>query len=516
MNIISRRDILKASAYGISLAGLSGITPGSGIGAAGAVLADATIQRSWGVNTDVDVWRSYAPSLDSGIVNIFRLLNQTTLPLVREGLGSGSRGNNFDTIDWNLFFNGYAEALERTGRKMVLQVAAENIPSSSGQHDAAWAARVTHKFTLVARYLLANPGIRRAVAWLSVCNEPDYDFDHNWTIDEVVRLQALAYQAVKSVSADILVEGATFADPVGKRLSFDDLLKKGITRYCDFIGFHCYVQSADTHRQSPAILLRNMRAAHQNFGWPMRPLVCTETGLKKNFFDGRRGPTGWQALAHWQHFNYMQLARFGVSRCIYFSLGGTVDDMCLVEYANGFRPRPSFASMIAAVQPRPMSTLNGSFAIQEDKFSNWVVCYRPGSPLVVRNQYPEWSQSSFQRDGRHCAPAATDSGYLQLDRGRPKAVRRVLDGLSPRPYRVTAWVHQQGGTASLRVLGFDQTECDRLVEQTTTAVGRWVQLQVQFQPVRSLIGVDHRAVISLEHSGQAMCWWDSVGVTASR
>lgn len=516
MKVRSRRDILRASAAGIGLAGLSGVLPGSLIAPVQAALAAAALPRSWGVNTDVDVWRSYAPSLDSSITNVSGLLEQTTLPLVREGLGAGSGGNDLDAIHWDLFFNKYAAELARTGRRMVLQVAAENIASSAGRHDAAWAARVTHKFRSVARYLQANPERRRAVAWLSICNEPDYDFTHNWSLDEVIRLQKLAYEAVKSVSADILVEGATFADPVGKRLSFRDLLNKGVTRYCDFLGFHCYVQSADTHSQSPAILLRNLRAARQNHGWPMRPLVCTETGLKKDFFDGRRGPTGWQALAHWQNFNYMQLARFGVSRCLYFSLGGTVDDMCLVEYANGYHRRPSFASMIAALQPRPLSTLNGSFSAGEDKFSNWVVCYGPGSPLTLRSQYPEWTQSAFLTDGRHRAPQAADGGYLQLDRGRPKAVRRVLDGLDARPYRVTAWVSQEAGTASLRILGFDQMECDRITEETATAAGRWVRLQVQFQPVRSLIGVDHRAVISLEHSGEATCWWDDVAVTPLR
>ena len=516
MKVISRRDILKASGSGIALAGLSGILSVGQITPVQAALAAADLPRSWGLNTDVDVWRSYAPSLDSSIANVSRLLEQTSLPLVREGLGAGSGGNDLDAIQWDLFFNKYAAELARTGRRMVLQVAAENIPASAGRHDAAWAARVTHKFRSVARYLQANPERRRAVAWLSICNEPDYDFTHNWSLDEVIRLQKLAYEAVKSVSADILVEGATFADPVGKRLSFRDLLNKGVTRYCDFLGFHCYVQSADTHSQSPAILLRNLRAAQQDHGWPMRPLVCTETGLKKNFFDGRRRPTGWQALAHWQNFNYMQLARFGVSRCLYFSLGGTVDDMCLVEYANGYRRRPSFASMTAALQPRPISTLNGSFVAREDKFSNWVVCYGPGSPLTLRNQYPEWAQSAFLTDGRHRAPQAADGGYLQLDRGRPKAVRRVLDGLDARPYRVTAWVSQEAGTASLRILGFDQTECDRIVEETTTAAGRWVRLQVQFQPVRSLIGVDHRAVISLEHSGEATCWWDDIAVTPLR
>ncbi|NJN34300.1 MAG: hypothetical protein HC817_08665, partial [Saprospiraceae bacterium] len=176
-----------------------------------------------------------------------------------------------------------------------------------------------------------------------------------------------------------------------------------------------------------------------------------------------------RALEYWQHFNYEQMARFGVSRGLYFSLGGPYETFNQVDYQLNYRPRPSYRTMVEALQPRPLSTLNGSFSAPEDKYSNWIIHFRPGSADFLNGEFKEWAQTSFRQDGRYRAPNTTDDGYLQMNKGRAKMARRVIDGLSPRPYRATAWVYQNGGTASLRVYGFDQDEGDLYVEETATS-----------------------------------------------
>jgi hypothetical protein len=493
---------------------MAGLLPGAISFPARAALADLRLPRSWGINTDVDNWQSFSSSLTEAIGDVSRLLSQTTLPVVREGLTSGSRGNDMDPILWGKFFDGWAAELARTKRQIALQVGAEGVVNPGLLYDRAWEERITHKFRTAAEYIINNPTIRNTLAWFIVINEPDWANFAQWNIPRLIRVHQLAYEAVKSVSPDLLVEGCTFADPLGKQISLRDLLQAGITRYCDFIGFHCYIQSGDTHSESPLNILMNMRQAKQNYGWPMRPIVCSETGIRLSNFPVGDGPSGYKAIEYWQHFNYMQMARYGVSRALYFSLGGTIADMSLVDYNLGYQPRPHFASMINALQPRPLSTLNGSFAGPENKISNWVVCYRPSNPGFVNREFREWSETHFLSDGRWTAPGTTDNGYMEMDKGRPKMVRRVLDGLDGRVYTAKVRVFPEGGTASLRVYGYDQREADRYVEDVTTAAGRWTLLQVQFTPRKSAVGVDHRAVISLEHDGTAICRWDAAKVLA--
>lgn len=510
--ILTRRCFLQASAYGMATVGSAGLLAGLSPSPAHGGLADPGLPRSWGINTDVDNWPSFAGNLSEAISRVSGLLAQTSLPLVREGLISGSRGNDMDPIVWNRFFNGWAGKLAQSGRQMALQIGAENVANPALRYDQAWEARITHKFRTAAQYVKSQPWLRRTVAWLMVINEPDWANFAQWNIPRLIRLHQLAYTAVKSVDPTLLIEGCTFADPLGKQISFRELLNAGVTRYCDAVGFHCYIQSGDQHSESPAHILANMRAASQNYGWPIRPTVCSETGIDLTNFPPAPGPSGYRAIEYWQHFNYMQLARFGVSRALYFSLGGNGAELNLVDYRSG-QARPHFQTMINALQPRPLATLNGTFKGREDKISNWVVCYRPSDPGFVGQEYREWSETHFDRDYGGRPPSIQDSRYMQMDAGRPKMVRRVLDGLTPREYRVRVWVRLAGGTASLRVYGFDQNEGDRYVEDRTTASGQWVRLQVQFTPRRSVIGVDHRAVISLEHDGRASCSWDAVKVT---
>ena len=101
-----------------------------------------------------------------------------------------------------------------------------------------------------------------------------------------------------------------------------------------------------------------------------------------------------------------------------------------------------------------------------------------------------------------------------MTKGRYQMARRAVDSLYSRPYRATVWVYLTGGTASLRVYGFNQNDGDGYVEDTTSTVGQWVMLRVTFTPITSIIGVDRRAVISLEYDGKASCWWDSARIFA--
>lgn len=512
---ISRRTVLKRSLGGFAAAGLGSMLPMGAGKLAAAELADPSLPRSWGINTEVDGWRSYSDTLSGAIRNVSQLVSDTTLPIVREGLTSGSYGNDGDPIRWDIFFNDWADELARTGRKMALQVGAQNVSNPGLRYDEDWEDRITHKFRDAAQYIYNNPTYRKTVSWFLISNEPDWANNLQWNVPRLLRLHQLAYNAVKSVSSSMLVEGCTYSDPVGKNLKLRDLLNAGVTRYCDFVGFHCYISCSDLHWQAPNNVWEAMRAASQNYGWPMRPIVCSETGLNRttNFSDPN-GPTGPEGIKYWQYLNYTQMARFGVSRCLYFSMGGPYPNFNQIDYRDGYDPYPTYDTMIAALQPKPLSTMNGTFAAFEDKYSNWIIHFRPAGTDFVDGTFKEWTQASFRRDGAHCEPNATDSGYLEMTKGRYKMARRAVDRLYSRPYRATVWVYLTAGTAYLRVYGFNQNNGDGYVEDKTTTVGQWVMLRVTFTPITSIIGVDRRAVISLEYDGKASCWWDSARIFA--
>ena len=143
---ISRRTVLKRSLGGVAAAGLGSVLPIGAGRLAAAELADPSLPRSWGINTEVDGWRSYSDSLSGAIRNVSQLVSETTLPIVREGLTSGSYGNNGDPIRWDIFFNDWADELARTGRKMALQVGAQNVSNPGLSYDEDWEDRITNKF----------------------------------------------------------------------------------------------------------------------------------------------------------------------------------------------------------------------------------------------------------------------------------------------------------------------------------------------------------------------------------
>jgi hypothetical protein len=186
-----------------------------------------------------------------------------------------------------------------------------------------------------------------------------------------------------------------------------------------------------------------------------------------------------------------------------------------------YAPRPSFASCARALAPKTLATLNGGFEQPEDKFSNWVVGWSPRDFRSDDVVYGEWKEAHFLHDGDRAdvrRPGAAGTGYLRLDAGLPKWVRRVVEGLeSGREYRASVWVKQAGtGTATFAVHGFDQERAGHSSVATTATVGDWVNLSVSFVPRRSVVGVDCWGVISLESSGRSAAWWDDVTLTPAR
>lgn len=548
--------------------------------AGGSALAAPNGPTTWGINTNIDVWPWYAENVDDAIAHVGPLLLELPVTLVREGLQRNCRGNNHDPIDWDHWFNPWVRWLAEHEMQVALEIFLNDVDNPGFAFDEAWEKRVTHKALEVSRYVNADPVRRKTVAWFILMNEPDLHTGMKggfWTPERLVRMHELAWAAIKSVNPDFLIEGLTFGDGAGIGASFPlrsfnldspvnanvppepgksvpgmtskAVIDLGITRFCDVVGYHSYLEITEDFAFGARALVENMRSAHEKFGYPIRPTVNTETGPHETQFNQNRVRSGqgknpvkaseearWAAHAHWQQLNRVQQARWAVSRSIFYLLSGSPGApwMHIADYPmKHFSPpahygpfrydgppyarRPSFATAAAALAAKPLATLNGGFEEPEDKFSNWVVHYHPHDFRSDDFVYGEWRETHFQRDGAATgirAPGSTGTGYLRLDRGLPKLVRRVIEGLAPdREYELSAWVRQEAGSKStLAAYGFDQAQPGCAVSSSSAEAARWVRLSVRFKTRRSAAGVDNWAVASLEHDGGATAFWDDVAL----
>jgi hypothetical protein len=546
--------------------------------------ADAGVrpQTTWGITTNIDVWPLYAPTVESAIANVGPLLLETGCTCVRDGMQSDMKGNDLDPINWGLWFDPWVDWLDAHGIRLCLQLGLNSVRNDSLSYDAAWEERVIHKCRETARYIKASPQRRRVVAWVLLINEPDLKTGRAGgflTPQRLLRYHELAWNTIKSVDPTLLIEGLSFGDGAGIGASFplrafnlntadhggpeehptpgksvpgmviEDMMDIGITRFCDIVGFHSYLEITEDNPYGARALVARMRSAHDRFGFPVRPVVNTETGPHDTQFNRIRAGRGngrrpidvsveanYAALAHWQQLNRVQQARWGVARSIYYLLSGSPGApwMQIADYPmKRFNPpahfgpfrydgppyakRPSFATAVAALAPKPLATLNGGFEEPEDKFSNWVVHFHPHDFRSDDLVYGEWKQTHFLRDGASTgirAPESSGVGYLRLDPGLPKLVRRVVEVLpADTTYELSAWVRQEAGaTSTLAAYGFDQNLPDRSALASSKDAGRWRRLSVRFTTRRSVVGVDSWVVVSLEHDGGATAFWDDVSI----
>jgi hypothetical protein len=565
--VAPRRTFLKQSLAGIAALH---IAARSGFGQSPAESFTAASGQGgtiWGINTNIDRWTTFASSAREAIAHVGPLVEALGCRIVREGVQVDMRGNDFDPIDWANWFDLWVEWLAAHDMQLILQLNLDRVRNDRFAYDHAWEKRVTHKCREAARYINADLKRRRTIAWFLLINEPDLKTGMKggfWTPTRLVRAHELAWSAIKSVNPAFLVQGLTFGDgagigassplrsfnldiPVDDQASAEpgksvpgmlskDVFDLGVTRFCDVIGYHSYLQVAEDNPHGAGALLKNMAGAHREFGFPIRPVVNSETGCHDSQLNRVRAAQGagirpvdvsedarYAAIAHWQQLNRVQLARFGVARAFYFTLGA--DRAAWMRLANYpaeagqelYSKRPSFASAAAALRPRPLATLNGDFDTPEDKFSNWVVHYHPHNFRSDDLVYGEWKETHFLHGGGARgirAPGGKGDGYVRLDAGLPKLIRRVIDGLEPgREYRVSAWVRQSGAAkATLAAYGFNHDNPAQFASVSTTEIGRWVHLAIVVTPVRSIVSVDSSMVISLEHDGKATAFWDAASI----
>ena len=364
---VDRRSLLKGAIAGLAgshVGGLDTISTGWAASAADPRLVAGT---TWGINTNIDVWRYYAPSVEEAIARAGPLLAELPCRIVREGLQGSDGGNNLDAIRWDRWFDPWVDWLAEHGMQMCLELLASPVANPGHAYGKDWEDRVIHKCRTVAQYINADPKRRQVVAWFMLFNEPDMQVGREGgllTPERVVRCHELAWKAIKDVNPDFLIEGLTLGDGAGMGAAFPlrafnlgqepddnsrpvagksvpgmlskDLFDLGITRFCDLVGFHSYVEITEDNAYGARALVENMCAAHEKFGYPIRPLVNTETGCHDMQFNRRRAGSGrgrkpvdvsqaarYTAIAHWQHFNRVQQVRWGVSRSIFYLLGGS-------------------------------------------------------------------------------------------------------------------------------------------------------------------------------------------------
>jgi hypothetical protein len=116
-------------------------------------------------------------------------------------------------------------------------------------------------------------------------NEPDMDAFFGGDIDDLIHLDRVAYETLKTVDPTITVVSSSFAGIESHfgRPSFEQYLEKGGAKYADVIGFHFYAGSAaGKAARPPETMLNRLRRAKELMDkyHVQKPMWITETGWR--------------------------------------------------------------------------------------------------------------------------------------------------------------------------------------------------------------------------------------------
>lgn len=366
-------------------------------------------------------------------------------------------------------------------------------------------AQVTNRS--VAEYAAVFERNKNTVKYYILDNEPD--LGPKFTPAQVVEFARRAHEASRQVDprGGILIESAPLGSSNGEDgVYMRNQLNLGLTQYADVVGFHSYrVQLNDNSEKSPATLWRLMRAAHTTYGYPMKPIACSECGARIQWAPA--GVEGRLYMARWFRQAYNQMKRWGVSNMILFTISpaiipndptGTGMGIGVVNGNSWTKFQPVWDSIKPTLTDRPFA--NGTFEETNDKELEWAINY-----VNTQANPVEWTRADFVRGDAVNAHAGT--GYMRAT--APVQVRRVANFLTPgRTYTVTAWVNVGvGATAKLKALGYNRTGGDEeIVTSKTNTSGAWQQVTLNVTPTNPWV------VVSLETEGSGTVRWDDVTI----
>lgn len=420
------------------------------------------------------------------------------------------------TIDWRAWDERIAR-IEAAGLKLVIELMPQSFVRNDDDHGPQWEANLrSWVHDVVFHY-----GTR--AIWYSLDNEPDFRARGSWSNQpaNLVRMQQIAYEALKQANPRARLETSPLGVPCGQNFSARELFELGITRYCDFFGFHAHFALDDPGARYALPTVWEAMKAGVAKGYPARPVVNTETGSYWARFRGvgENGLTEeqqhqWRAWYMGQ--NLVMQKSYGVSYLVAYAWANSRPrdgQYNLVDMHNGFRRwQPEFDAVKELWHPDAHAFargINGGFEEPNpDESRGWAVSF-----ALLQNEksttpsFPpkEWDRVQLRFDE---ASARSGRGCLEMLPGGPNRVRRLVEGLTGNvPHRLTAYVKASGAgaEATLSAMGFNPLDgLEKPAQAATASQNGWQKLSVEFTSTNPWV------VIVLEHSGDGTVWWDDV------
>lgn len=344
-------------------------------------------------------------------------------------------------------------------------------------------------------------------------NEPDLKGEA-FTPQLCVEMTQVAFEEARKVDATIRIESAPTSS-AGKGY-LRDMINLGVTRYCDVVGVHTYgSQIDDQHGENIGKPWEFMIAANSASGYPVRPVASSESSIPSDRVPSGLDERVWQA--RWFRQAWIAHKRWGYDNLLLYSLSrsgsgeswniATWNGSALIPY------QPTYDAIKSAYDLTPFA--NGNFESANDRELGWAINHG----VDQANPF-EWGRITFPTTDASNSRNGTGHCRMDMDGNAPggaintRRVRRVAETLTPNTlYTVTAYTKiTGGGTATLKVQGFNHLKGSEEVSVSTSTTGSWQKLEVSFRPSRTW------GVITLEGTGTGagrLISWDDVSLTAA-
>jgi hypothetical protein len=369
---------------------------------------------------------------------------------------------------------------------------------SNGTSTAAWESNWGFFVGGVMRHYAGQ------VRYYIIDNEPELNGISDASL--AVAMTRIAFDSAQAIDPLIRIESPPTGSPGSAFLQA--MINGGITRYAHVLGVHAYgAQIQDGHSQGLRKPWEWMAAS----GYPVRPVACSECGATTDWAPAGVDGRVWQA--RWMRAAAIAFRRYGYDHVLLYSFRSTAGTGWDVASWNGTTlsaNAPTFDAVRSAFgQIRGFA--NGGFELANDRELDWAVVFN-----VDQATPSEWDRVQFVAGDASRAHSGT--GYLRFLTGAstsPNKVRRLVAVTPGQSYVVSAWTAiSGGGTATLRVQGFQGVAGTTEVAQSTSTRDGWQQLSVTFTPTVPWV------VIGLEGTGTGVSGehleWDDVALAEGR
>lgn len=431
--------------------------------------------------------------------------------------------------------------LKAAGLRTCIQLKMDALVANPDNYGDRWRKNAEWYLKLVAAKYGDSP------LYYIPMNEPDNEGQRPsgvsaLTTEQIVRVQKVVWETLKSINPGIKIASSplcSFDNSEGRFTSSSlEVLKAGITEYCDYFAFHKHVDIGEDGRGTETDLWTSMDEAVKS-GHPRRPAVLNENGTWLTLglvFPEATEEEKHRFKAYWIGNDLIQMKALGLKYIVVYSLAGSLAEngeynIMDVNTAEGSSYKinsleyEAYRSLWNPAVHAFSKGIDGGFehSLSSDKSRGWVVSFRGRSfEGIGRAEPKEWDYVSVTggqaRSGNHCLKMCpidfVPTGVYDKKGISANRCRRLVEGLNPgRKYRLSAWVKLDKSdgsdpTATLRAMGFDslgqsKAECSVSYSRTSSD---YVLLKTEFTADNSWV------VISLEHNGKGFAYWDDVSL----